>query len=191
MGGKKVLITPAGDVVRLKDGQVLASGLGSLEFASPVVQGDTAFFVGSESEATAVKLPAKPEPFKADAAWTKLIDEGFNASAVVHEGLLHAVSEMATYYVIDTKSGKIILSKPLPITPAEGDASMVFASVCLAGKYLFICNDSGDTLVLEPGRTFSEVSLNHLGKGTAGTPTFAGKHIYLRSGERLFCLANK
>lgn len=192
LGGQDVAITPGGCVVRVEDGKLLARGLGGLNYASPVVLGKTAFFM--DSVAKAAELLEKAEPFQPRQAWSQAPDGHFYASPVAHEGLVHTVADGATYYVLDARTGEIVLEHPLPIPPAEeggggGGNAMVLSSLCLAGGLLFVGNDRGDTLVLQPGKTFKQVGRNRLGSGTGSTPTFAGKSMFLRSGRKLYCIA--
>ena len=189
VGSERVVVTPAGEVVKLRDGEVLARGLSLVPFASPVVSEGVAYFIGAD--ATAVKLPDKAKAFAAEPTWLEYLDGDFYASPVVHDGLIHTVNDGAIYYVIDAKTGKILLEKELPIRPAEGGDAIVYPSVSLAGGYLFIANDGGETVVLKPGKTYEQVAKNRLGSGAGGTPALAGKCIYLRSGKRVYCVAEK
>ncbi|MDB5333110.1 MAG: hypothetical protein JWP03_4261, partial [Phycisphaerales bacterium] len=54
LGNTPVVVTPTGYAVRASDGKVLAKDLGHLEYASPLADRDTVYFVGPEL--TAVKL---------------------------------------------------------------------------------------------------------------------------------------
>jgi len=186
IGDEKVAVTPVGDVVRLNDGEVLARGLSMVSYCSPVVSEGFVYFTGAD--ATAVKLPDKAEAFEAEPAWLKILDGDVYASPVVHDSLIHTVNDEGTYYIIDAKTGRTLLERGLPIPPAEGGDAFVYPSVSLAGGYLFIANDAGDTVLLKPGKTYEEVGKNHLGLGAAGTCVFAGKHIYMRSGGKVHCL---
>jgi outer membrane protein assembly factor BamB len=190
LGNEDVAITPGGCVVLVGNGKVLAREVAGLNFASPVVMGKTAFFI--DSVAKAIDLPEQAEPFAAPSRWIQAPDGQFYASPIAHGGLIHTVSDAAKYYVLDARRGDILLEQELPMPPAEeggaGNAA-VFSSLCLAGGLLFVGNDHGDTLVLQPGKTFKLLSRNHLGSGSVSTPTFAGKCMYLRSGRKLYCIA--
>jgi outer membrane protein assembly factor BamB len=190
LGGQDAAITPGGCVVLVENGKLLARKAAGLNFASPVLMGKTAFFI--DSVAKALDLPENAGPFQPKPRWTQSPDGQFYASPIAHDGLIHAVSDGAKYYVLDARSGDILLEQDLPMPPAEEGGSanaIVFSSLCLAGGLLYVGNDHGDTLVLQPGKTFKLLSRNHLGSGTVSTPTFAGKCMYLRSGRKLYCIA--
>jgi hypothetical protein len=67
----------------------------------------------------------------------------------------------------------------------------MYPSLALAGNLLFVLNDQGDVVVLEPGRQYRELKRNHLADGHGGAPAFDGKYIYLRSGQNLYCIGAK
>jgi hypothetical protein len=58
----------------------------------------------------------------------------------------------------------------------------------LAGKHLYLSNDIGQTLVLQPGKEYREVKRNSLDAGAAGSPAFDGKRMFVRGGESLYCI---
>jgi hypothetical protein len=106
------------------------------------------------------------------------------------------VSNQGNFYVIDSKDGKILATRELemltnPDRPDLKSAANLYPSLALAGNRLFVLNDLGDALVLEPGREIKELKRNHLGDGHGGNPVFDGKHLYLRSSQNLYCIGEK
>ncbi len=54
-----VVVTPAGDIVRLADGEVLCSGLFESAYTTPLVEGNVLYVI--DGKAVALELPAKAE----------------------------------------------------------------------------------------------------------------------------------
>jgi len=62
IGGVAVVVTARGQVVRVSDGKVLATGAGKLDYASPLVVGDTAYFIENGGQATRLSPGPKGRP---------------------------------------------------------------------------------------------------------------------------------
>src|SRR5262249_10374443 len=57
IGGEEVVVTPAGDIVRLKDGEILCTGLFASKYATPLIQGNVLYVI--DTSAKALELPAR------------------------------------------------------------------------------------------------------------------------------------
>ncbi len=191
IGGVDLIVTPNGRVVRGSDGAVLASGLGEMKYASPIVHDGVAFFIDETSRAFRISLTAA-DRVEARKLWEGDLTGEFFASPVLCDGALHAAANAGLYQVLDAATGRVLLEKELEIPSAGGRPGMpaahIYPSLSLAGKRVYLGNDAGDLLVLSPGGEYQEIARNHLGKGSGGTPAFAGGRIYLRSGEDLHCI---
>ena len=188
IGAIDVVVTPAGDVVRVADGKVLASGLGQCTYTSPIVRGRIVYFV--DRDMSAVRLPeAAGETAKCKELWYEELTGTFYASPVAHDGRLYTVDRSANYFVIDAATGKVVLSKALDLPPAGGqDSPNVYPSVCLAGRRLLVANDAGEAVFIEPGDKGGAVAAGSLPHGSGSTPTFRGKRMLMRGGKLLYCI---
>jgi len=195
LGGTKVLVTPTGSVVRVTDGKVLAREIGSVPYASPLVQGDVVYFVSARC--SAVKLaPKGTGAVEAREMWSVDLDGEFFASPVLLDGWIYTVNKDGVYDVLDARTGKVALSGSLQLPPGgeAGDATGTFAypSVSVAGGRLFVGNTKGDWEVLDPGARndfkSAEVRMNHLPGGSPGSPAFAGRQMFVRCGAELYCV---
>ena len=73
------------------------------------------------------------------------------------------------------------------------------ASPTLAGKYIYLMDNQGTTLVIQPGREYREVARNFLAESKDGkeqaqfnsTPIFEGTRLYYRSPGHLYCIGAK
>jgi len=195
IGDAAVAITPNGDCVRVSDGKILARNLGSTKFSSPLALNGVVYF--ADTPAVAVKLPARADeriqPIK---LWQADDLEGeFYASPVWHDGIVYCASNQGILYALDARTGKIAYQKELEIPCMSGMPGMepanIYGSLVIAGKYLFLTNDIGNTLVLAPGREYKEVAHNCLDKGSGASPVADGKHLFLRGGKKLYCIGSK
>jgi outer membrane protein assembly factor BamB len=185
LGGIDVAVMPSGQVVRIDDGAILAAGLGGLSYASPIVHDATEYLIQTDS--TAQQLTgAVGGKVAAKQLWDQELEGTFYASAVYDNGLIYAVSNENKFSILDAKDGKVVESKDLDFAAAN-----MYPSITLAGNHIFIFNDQGDALVLEPGKQYKELRRNHLGDGHGGTPAFDGKYVYVRSKQKLYCIGAK
>ena len=191
LGGRKVLVTPGGQVVRIADGKLLAEGMGDLQFASPISKANMAYWVGAE--VYAYEFPDKAEPFEIEDAWVKDLDGEFYASGVLHDNVIYTVANQALFYAFDATNGEVLYQKPLPIAPNEdaGGEVYLYASVSLAGGMLYVSNNEGETVVIRPGSSYEQVAVNLLAEGSGATPIFSGSRIYTRAGSSVLCIGKK
>ena len=106
----------------------------------------------------------------------------YYASPLVHNGLIYAITQKSVFSVIDGKDGSVIRQKKLEL----GDGT-VYPSITLAGEYLFVSNDNGQTLVLKPGAEYKEIAINKI-EGFRSSPVFVGNRLYVRGLQHLYCI---
>ena len=191
IGGKEVVVTPQGDIVRVSDGRILASKIAQMAYVTPLVHGDTVYFIDKQS--VAVKLPdVMADEIKTKDLWFADLEGEFFASPVCHDGLIHTVSNEANYFVIEAATGKILLEKkplgPELARPEVNPPASVYAGLVLAGRGLFLFNTAGDGLLLEPSANYRETGRGRLPAGAPGTPAFWGGRMYARGGGTLYCV---
>jgi outer membrane protein assembly factor BamB len=188
IGGVDAVITGKGNVVRVADGQVLASDLGNCMYTSPVVQGRVVYFV--DGAMTAVELPEKAgETIEGRELWYADLSGQFYASPVIEGGRIHTVDRAANYYVIDAATGKTIQKRTLDLPPAgRVHGPSVYPSLCLAGGRLYVGNDAGNTVLLPLGDAGAAIATNTLPAGSGGTPAFSGTRMFVRGGKLLYCI---
>jgi outer membrane protein assembly factor BamB len=163
----------------------------------------------------AFKIPAsaegggKPSPshtFKMDWAEDELpldkkknpFDRSFVASPLFVDGLIYQVTEGGGLFVNDAASGELVYKKVLPVKPKTeywGWAGMS-ASPTLAGKYIYLMDNQGTSVVLQAGRQYKEMAINVLEESRDGkaqeqnvsTPIFEGSRLYYRTPGYLYCI---
>ncbi len=101
------------------------------------------------------------------------------------DGLIYTVSSQSILAVIDAKDGKVLYQKRLNV-----GGGTAYPSVVAAAGHVFLSNDNGTTVVIKPGRTYSEVSRNRI-EGFISTPVVAGDRVYIRTHGHLYCIGRK
>ena len=118
-------------------------------------------------------------------------DEVFG-SPILHDGTLFIVTGKGGLFIFDIKGKgeQNPVSKPQQLFgDDDSGAPASFSSLALAGKYLFLNSNQGEVIVLEATREAKIVARNKLPEGSAGSPVFSGKEMFLRSGDKLLCIS--
>lgn len=125
-------------------------------------------------------------------------DRGFVASPLFMDGLIYQVTEGGGLFVNDAATGEMLYRKVLPMKPKTEywNWAGVSASPTAAGKYIYLMDNQGLTIVLQPGRQYKEVAQNVLedlreGKSqeqNVSTPVFEGTRMYYRTPGYLYCI---
>jgi len=128
-------------------------------------------------------------------------DRGYVASPLYVDGLVYQVSQGGGLIVNDAVSGEQVYRKVLPLKPRTEywNWSGCAASPTLAGKYIYLMDNQGKTLIIESGRKYKEVATNMLeeskdGKDQAQTlasPVFEGNKMYYRTPGFIYCIGKK
>ena len=214
-----------GFFTRVRDGQAIwdAGAFGD-SVATPIVEGDTIFaHVGypranDETKGLrAFKIPASTDSgkltpaynFKSDWAEDELavdkkknpFDRGFVASPLYVDGLIYQVTQGGGLLVNEAATGALVYRKVLPLKPRTQywNWAGCSASPTLAGKYIYLMDNQGNTLVIQPGREYREIAHNFLEESKDGkeqaqnlaTPFFEGTRMYYRTPGYLYCIGER
>jgi outer membrane protein assembly factor BamB len=156
----------------------------------PVSNGDTLFVLsGRPGPIQAIRTGGSGDVSKTHLVWQTGRRGRDVSSPMLWNGLLYAVDRSAILTCYDSKTGKPLYSERL----AHGAVSMA-SPVALRGKLLWVL-DTGETVVIEPGRTLKVVGRNKLGDGNQldfnASPAIVDGQIFLRSQSYLYCIGEK
>ncbi|MCS6851448.1 MAG: PQQ-binding-like beta-propeller repeat protein [Gemmataceae bacterium] len=182
VGDTDVVVTPQGLLVRVKDGALLAEGLGNCGANSPILHGGVAYFV--RGSATAVELPLSlTPPVQPRVLWKARIKGGgyWFPSPVLHDGLLYALDDQGILSVLEAKTGRLVYEERL------GLAGTHYPSVSVAGNHVYLSSDKGDTVVVKAGPKFEVVATNEL-EPFRNSLVFEGRRLYVRTHKNLYCI---
>ncbi len=187
VGDVDLLITPNGDVVRLTDGKGVNSDIGRAIHSSPIPVGGGVVCFG-DATVTALRLNAA---FKEAEVWNAMITGEVFGSPLLHDHTLFLVTGAGELSAFDArgKEAQESLLKDRKLFESEANAGpVVYGSLTLAGKHLFLSSNKGETVVLEATREARLVSRNRLPAGSGASPVFSGKDLFLRGGDKLYCI---
>ena len=74
------------------------------------------------------------------------------------------------------------------VTARVPEVSRTYASPVAAGGHVYVTGRGGTTVVLKDGKDFEVVGINSLGEGIDATPAPAGRELFIRGEQNLFCL---
>ena len=205
-----LLITPSGDVIRPKDGSVLASGLGEVWFSSPIVHKDVVYFVGSsgtqveaveggKEEHKMVSHGQKTATARAvqvrlnkdgTVSWKKLWEtplstDNYFSSPATDGNVLYAVSYKCEVFALDLGSGTTLFSKDLHRRSFDD----VYASPMIVGDRVYILESHGSMKVLKTGRSFHALETNFFDGRFIGSAFIRGGQVAMRSADKIILTA--
>lgn len=187
VGDTDLLVTPNGDVVRASDGKSVNSEIGRAIHASPIPVGEgTVAF--ADATVTALRLNAA---FKETELWSGVVTGEIFGSPLLHDHTLFLVNGAGELFAFDAsgKGEREPLLNGRKLFESEANASpVVYASLTLAGGHLFLHSNRGETVVLEATRPARLVSRNRLPAGSGSSPVFSGADLFLRAGDKLYCI---
>jgi outer membrane protein assembly factor BamB len=182
VGTSELIVTPAGSVIGVPDGQILAEKLFDLAYCSPIVH-DGVVYAIERGATKAIQLSADGKALTTKILWeTRGAEDDRLASPVVHQELLYSISGKGILEVVEADSGERVYRKRLDLGQGRADPSLA-----IAGDFLFVSSNSGRTLVLKPGREYEEISRNEL-EGFSSSPFFNGECTYIRTAKHLYCI---
>ncbi|MBI4586598.1 MAG: PQQ-binding-like beta-propeller repeat protein [Planctomycetes bacterium] len=224
MAGQNVFVTQPGEVIQPSDGRLLfrPSGIvsGDQGWSPPVILGDTMYsqrygvteinvydFTGCEGDTwrpkkvATINLPGEVSR-KPDGGW---IDRWTAGSPLVWEGLLYQVDIYGSLYVVDLAAKEMVYRRDLNLRGFMHYNSVpVAASPALIGRHIYVMDNQGTTLVLEPGREFKVAARNQLDTQLErhwpipaqetiayAPPITDGNRLYLRGERYLYCLGDQ
>lgn len=201
IGNDDVIITPAGDIVRLENGEVLCAGIFASKYSTPLVEGTALYVI--DAKARAFELPVKAEKgMRPKELWKAELTGDFMASPVHRDGLIYSIeSQKRRLHIIEAKSGKVLTTTRVVDEETKAEkietgvkiegltaAQYVYASPVAAEKNVFFFDDAGNTAVLEPGREHKLIRINKLEDGCVGTPFFHKDKIIIRGIKTVYCV---
>lgn len=204
LGGQDFLMGLWGRILRVSDGRVVAGPVlktGYNMHCTPVLDGDFAYvWIGQK-----YKLSLEGDQVKmTDLGKIEGIGDFQVSSPLVYDGLIYILDAYGRLRVVDAQTLKVVYVQRLEMWPLLNyDAIGATPSVALAGKHIYLMDNQGTCVVIDPGRTFKQVAYNRLqasvlhpwpmttNERTESAPVFDGKCIYIRGEQSLYCIGGK
>ena len=191
--GVPLVVTPKGEVIRVSDGALLVSELGTdVYFVGPLTQGRRIFFVGAttdpdlqERTAVAIDLKGPVGSLKAVEAWRRsLSKEKTYATPLLHKGLIYTLGIRGSLVVLEADSGQVVYEEALDLGRLD-----VMPSPVAAGDEVVLMGGTGQVIVIKAGRRYEPLYSARLGDVRATPALHAGRMI-VRGLERLWSLSS-
>ena len=217
-----VVFTRQGIVHRASDGKPLWSNphirQGDTGWGAPTVLGEVMYlswlgisnlivadFSGVSGEAWNPKvrvIELATDHRRPNGEW---LDRWTAGSPVIWNGTFYGIDQYGVFYAADLASGKTLYKQDVGLDEMHTYNHIgVGASATLAGKYLYVIDNQGTVVVLEPGPAYQQVAVNRIQTQLArdwpippqetlanGAPVFEGKRMYLRGEKHLYCIGEK
>lgn len=224
-GGELVAAFQWGFFARVRDGQpIWDKGAFGDSVSTPIVEGDTIFAHGGYPKFNdktkglkAFKIPASADSGKLTVAYElkeqwaddeiavdkqkNPFDRGYVSSPLYVDGLIYQLTQGGGLVVNDAATGAAVYRKVLPLKPRTQywNWAGCSASPTLAGKYIYLMDNQGTALVIQPGREYREVARNFLAESKDGkeqaqmlaSPIFEAARMYWRTPGHLVCIGEK
>ena len=118
--------------------------------------------------------------------WTNDRGNAYSASPVLHDGILHFVTDRGLVSAFDVVTGeKHYHQQRLPQT-----YTFKASPVAARGK-LYLASEEGDVIVLKLGTEYEVLAVNEMGDEMfVSSPVIVDGKLYLRSQDELFCIGN-
>ncbi|MCY3022245.1 MAG: PQQ-binding-like beta-propeller repeat protein [Planctomycetota bacterium] len=215
--------------IRVSDGKSLCNTQ-IFVATTPVANGNEAYFIAATyrtcgyrcelqgadglkvTELKPVELPGPADPAK---KWEPTADF-YTAAPLYNDGLLYVVGNWGKFSVTDMQKGERLYTMQPPFDFKNGFHRKTYgtgigAGLVMAGKYIYLTDNAGCTLVIEPGREYKQIAKNNLAykhpknwegwerghwegpryEVTLSTPIFEGNRMYVRGEQNLYCIGEK
>jgi outer membrane protein assembly factor BamB len=163
------------------------AGMGKLVYATPVCSADGIVVAvsGFYGPALAVRAGGKGDVTATRRLWhhTQRHPQRIGSPVLIDERV-YPVNESGVGQCLDLKSGKDLWEKPR--IGGESWSSWVHV-----GGRLYLCDKTGDTVVLSDGPKYEQLARNSLGEEVRASPAVADGEIFLRTYEHLWCIGAK
>ena len=119
--------------------------------------------------------------------WSKKRGTPYIPSPLLHGGLLYYTqSNQALLSVTDAKTGETYVDRER----LNGLANVYSSPVAAAGR-VYLTARNGTTLVLKHGKKMEALSKNRVDDRLDASPSLAGKQLFMRGRQFLYCIAEK
>jgi outer membrane protein assembly factor BamB len=182
--GTKALVVETGKTIaavstggkKLWDTPFAVTGRG-YNASTPMADGATLVFSGSNRGTKAVKVEKKGDALAAAELWTNRDLSVMYNTPVVKEGFVYGLAADDTLHCLDAKAGTTVWSAKMK---GGGGRTAGYGSIVDAGAVLFLLSPAGDLVAFAPGgKEFKEVARYPVG-GSYAYPVIAGQKVYVK-----------
>ena len=130
----------------------------------------------------ALKVGGDGDVSKTHIIWRIPTGAPYVSSLIFHDGLVYMANGNGIVTCTDGATGKKVWQERI--------GGIYTASPIVADGKIYLLNESGETVVLRPGREPHILARNPLEVRTVASPAVSNKQIFIRSDTHLFCIGN-
>jgi outer membrane protein assembly factor BamB len=128
----------------------------------------------------AVRPGGRGDISKSHVVWESATGAPYISSLVYDAGLIYMATDVGAISVVDAKTGQRVSQQRVEgifsASPVAGDGKIYFVS------------ETGETIVMQAGRTPTVLARNDLGERAVASPAISGGQIFIRTDDHVFCI---
>jgi outer membrane protein assembly factor BamB len=128
----------------------------------------------------AIKVGGRGDIAASHVLWKVPTGAPYISSLIYHEGLLYMAADVGVVTCIEAKTGERVWQERL-------EGVFTASPVAAAGK-IYLMSESGETIVLRPGRKADVIARNTLNGRLLASPAISGGRLFLRTDDTLIAI---
>jgi outer membrane protein assembly factor BamB len=129
----------------------------------------------------AIKVGGRGDIAASHVLWKVPTGAPYISSLVYHDGLLYMAADVGVVTCVEAKTGQRVWQERL-----EG---VFTASPVAADGKIYLVSESGETIVLRPGRKADVIARNTLNGRLLASPAISGGRLFLRTDDSLIAIS--
>jgi outer membrane protein assembly factor BamB len=188
--GRPLLVSAGGDVVQgfdLEKGDLIWTVKSKGEGVVPsIVHGNGLVYTASgfdDPTIRAIRPAGRGDVTATNIVWESKKNVPMMPSFLYDAGLLLCVKETGVATCLDAGDGKVVWEHKL--------GGAYSASPVLAEGHIYCLAENGTTVVFAAAREYKELARNTLERVCRASPAFSSGRIFIRTADKLYCIADK
>jgi len=166
--------------------------------STPIVEGQTIYYAGSNRGATAVKLEKEGDGLKATELWKNTDNSVQFNTPVVKDGLLYGLAANNQFFCIKTTDGSTAWTAPLDAEQNDAESEQGggrrrgggrggYGSIVDAGAVMLALTPSSELIVFKPSATeFEELARIKVAESsTYAYPVLSGNRVFIKDQDHV------
>jgi outer membrane protein assembly factor BamB len=120
---------------------------------------------------------------KSHVVWETGTGAPYISSLVYDAGLIYMATDVGAITVVDAATGERVSQQRIEgifsASPVAGDGKIYFVS------------ETGETIVMQSGRTPTVLARNDLGERAIASPAISNGQIFIRTDDHVFCIGSR
>jgi outer membrane protein assembly factor BamB len=131
----------------------------------------------------AIRPGGRGDVTKSHVVWESATGAPYISSLVFDGGLIYMATDVGAITVVDARTGQRLSQQRIDgvfsASPVAGDGKIYFVS------------ETGETIVLQSGRTPTVLARNDLGERAVASPAISNGRIFIRTDDHVFCIGTR